>query len=69
MTLPPDLFAILPLIAAVLAAVAVLTVDLALPGRRNLVVGTALVSLAVTALAILWAGACARSTGPTRSTR
>jgi hypothetical protein len=34
LTLPPDLVAILPLIAAVLAATAVLVVDLAVPGRR-----------------------------------
>jgi len=56
MTLPPDLIAILPLVAAVLAAIAVLVVDLALPGRRSLIVLTALVGLAVVAAATVAVG-------------
>ena len=56
MTMPPDIVAILPLIAAVLAATAVLAVDLALPGRRSLVIGTALIGLAVVAAATIAVG-------------
>src|ERR671915_586568 len=56
MTIPPDIVAILPLIAAVLAATAVLAVDLALPGRRSLVVATALIGLAVVAAATVAVG-------------
>src|SRR5918992_3570353 len=56
MTIPPDIIAILPLIAAVLAATAILAVDLALPGRRELVIGTALVGLAITAAATVAVG-------------
>ena len=54
--MPADLVAIGPLISAVLAATAVLLVDLALPGRRSLAVGTALVGLAVTAIVTLATG-------------
>ncbi len=56
MTLPPDLVAVLPLVAAVLAAIAVLLVDLALPGRRTAVVLTALVALGVVAFAAVAVG-------------
>jgi NADH-quinone oxidoreductase subunit N len=56
MTLSPDLLAILPLAAAVAAAVAVLVVDLALPGRRAIVLGTALVALGIAAAITVWVG-------------
>ncbi|MBA2314093.1 MAG: NADH-quinone oxidoreductase subunit N [Chloroflexi bacterium] len=56
MTVPPDFVAVLPLVAAVLAATAVLLVDLALPGRRTAVLLTALVALAVVALAVIAIG-------------
>jgi len=56
MTVPPDFVAVLPLVAAVLAATAVLLVDLALPGRRTAVLLTALVALAVVALAVIAVG-------------
>jgi len=56
MTLAPDIVAILPLVAAVLAATAVLLVDLALPGRRSLVIATALLGLAAVAAATLAVG-------------
>jgi NADH-quinone oxidoreductase subunit N len=51
-----DVIAIAPLIATVLAAAAVLTVDLALPGRRSLAIGTALIGLAVVAATTLAVG-------------
>src|SRR3712207_8571538 len=50
MTFPPDFVAILPLVAAVVAAIVVLLVDLAVPGRRPAVIGAALLSLAVVAV-------------------
>ena len=56
MTFHADLVAVAPLISAVLAAVAVLLVDLVLPGRRMLALGTALVGLAVTAAVTLATG-------------
>jgi NADH-quinone oxidoreductase subunit N len=56
MTFPPDLVAVGPLISAVLTAVAVLLVDLVLPGRRMLALGTALVGLGVTAAVTLATG-------------
>jgi NADH-quinone oxidoreductase subunit N len=56
MTLPPDFVAVLPLVAAVLAAIAVLAVDLALPGRRAVVVATALIGLALVAAATIAVG-------------
>ena len=56
MTLPPDFVAILPLVAAVLAATAVLLVDLALPGRRPAAVLTALVALGLVAVAAVAIG-------------
>jgi NADH-quinone oxidoreductase subunit N len=56
MSLPPDIIAILPLIAAVLAATAVLLVDLAAPGRRAPAIVAALVGLAVIAVAALAVG-------------
>ena len=56
MSLPPDVIAILPLIAAVLAATAVLLVDLVVPGRRAPAIVAALVGLAVIALAALAVG-------------
>ena len=56
MTVPPDFVAVLPLVAAVLAATAVLLVDLALPGRRTAVLLTALVALVVVALAVIAVG-------------
>jgi NADH-quinone oxidoreductase subunit N len=48
-----DLGTIAPVVTAVLAAAAILIVDLALPGRRNAVVATALVGLAAVAAVIL----------------
>ena len=48
-----DLGTIAPVVAAVLAAAAILIVDLALPGRRNAVIATALGGLAVVAAVIL----------------
>ena len=56
MSLPPDLLAILPLIAAVLAATAVLLVDLAAPGRRTAAIAAALVGLAGIGLATIAVG-------------
>jgi NADH-quinone oxidoreductase subunit N len=51
-----DLVTILPLIAAVLAATAVLLVDLVLPRRRDLALATALISLAVVAVITIAVG-------------
>ncbi len=48
---------ILPLVAAVLTAAAILAVDLAWPGRSAVAIGTALVGLGVTAAVVIWAGA------------
>ncbi len=56
MTFSPDLVAVGPLISAVLTAVAVLLVDLVVPGRRMLALGTALVGLGVTAAVTLATG-------------
>jgi NADH-quinone oxidoreductase subunit N len=55
-TLPNDLVALLPFIAAVVVAMAVLSVDLALPGRRTAVLGTALVGLGIVAVVIVLVG-------------
>jgi NADH-quinone oxidoreductase subunit N len=49
-----DLFAISPLIASVLAASAVLIVDLIAPGRQRLATGVALGGLVVVAAAVVW---------------
>lgn len=54
---PNDIWAILPLVAAVLTAAAVLFVDLAWPGRSGPAVGAALIGLALTAVATIWVGA------------
>jgi NADH-quinone oxidoreductase subunit N len=54
-----DVFAISPLIAAVLTASAILFVDLAWPGRSGPAIGAALVGLAITAVITLWVGASA----------
>jgi NADH-quinone oxidoreductase subunit N len=51
-----DLVLIGPLIAAVLTALAVLTVDLAWPGRSPLAIATALIGLGVTAVVVLIVG-------------
>jgi NADH-quinone oxidoreductase subunit N len=56
-----DLVTILPLIAAVLAATAVLLVDLVVPGRRNVALATALIGLGVVALVTLWVGGDGRT--------
>jgi NADH-quinone oxidoreductase subunit N len=52
-----DVAIVAPLVAAVLAAVAVLLVDLVWPGETTPAVGTALAGLAVVAIVTLWAGA------------
>ncbi|MGZ9159578.1 MAG: NADH-quinone oxidoreductase subunit N [Candidatus Limnocylindrales bacterium] len=52
-----DLAPIVPLIAAVVTAGAILVVDLVWPGRSPLAIGTALIGLAVTALLTIAAGA------------
>src|SRR5690349_1303739 len=44
-----DALVIAPLVAAILTAIAILVVDLALPGRSTAAIGTALVGLAITA--------------------
>jgi NADH-quinone oxidoreductase subunit N len=49
-----DLFAILPLIVAILAACAVLIVDLAAPGRQWVATTIALGGLGVVAVAVVW---------------
>ena len=51
-----DLFTILPLIAAVLAATAVLLVDLILPRRRDVALATALIALAIVAVITIAVG-------------
>src|SRR3954469_12749070 len=51
-----DVVVISPLIAAILTAIAILLVDLVLPGRSVAAIGTALVGLAVTAGVTLIAG-------------
>jgi NADH-quinone oxidoreductase subunit N len=51
-----DLFTILPLIAAVLAATAVLLVDLILPRRRDVTLATALIALAIVAIITIAVG-------------
>ncbi|HVL54051.1 MAG TPA: NADH-quinone oxidoreductase subunit N, partial [Vitreimonas sp.] len=66
MTMPDDLITILPLIAAVVTAIAVLVVDLALPGRRTPALGTALVGLAGVAILALWVGQEAGNAGDGR---
>src|SRR5687768_15245047 len=53
---PNDLLLISPLIAAVLAATAVLLVDLAAPGRRTLAVATTLAGLAAVAVVTIAVG-------------
>ncbi|MGH2473850.1 MAG: hypothetical protein ACRDIL_01185, partial [Candidatus Limnocylindrales bacterium] len=52
-----DLVPILPLIAAVLTAAAILVVDLAWPGRSPLAIGAALIGLAITAVVTIAVGA------------
>lgn len=52
-----DLVTISPLVIAVLAAAAVLLVDMAAPGRSVLALGTAFLGLALTAAAVLVVGA------------
>jgi len=52
-----DLWAIGPLVAAVLTATAVLLADLAWPGRNGPAVGAALIGLAITAIVTIWVGA------------
>jgi hypothetical protein len=52
-----DLLPILPLIAAVLTAAAILVVDLIRPGRDPAAIATALIGLGVTATATIIAGA------------
>jgi NADH-quinone oxidoreductase subunit N len=52
-----DLVTISPLVVAVLAAAAVLVVDLIAPGRSSLAIGTALLGLAATVAAIVLVGA------------
>ena len=49
-----DLGTIAPVIAAILVAAAVLIVDLAMPGRRELVIATALGGLAIVALIVFF---------------
>ncbi len=51
-----DVVAILPLIAAVLTAAAILVVDIAWPGRDPIAIGTALVGLAITAVVTIAVG-------------
>jgi len=51
-----DLVTILPLIAAVLAATAVLLVDLVAPRRRELALATALIALGIVAVVTIWVG-------------
>ena len=51
-----DVVVISPLIAAILTAIAILLVDLVVPGRSVAVIGTALVGLALTAGVTLTAG-------------
>jgi NADH-quinone oxidoreductase subunit N len=58
----PDLLTVGPFAAAVLTAAAILFVDLALPGRRAVVIGTTLVGLAITAGLTVIAGQAAVST-------
>jgi NADH-quinone oxidoreductase subunit N len=52
MTIPPDVLALAPLIAAILLAGAILIVDFALPGRRTPVLITAFIGLAIVAVLI-----------------
>jgi NADH-quinone oxidoreductase subunit N len=52
-----DLFAISPLIAAVLAACAVLVVDLAAPGRTRPVIAVTFIGLAAVLGMVVWVGA------------
>ncbi len=59
-----DVAVVSPLIAAILTAIAILLVDLALPGRSFAVIGTALLGLAITAAVTIIAGANA-TTSPT----
>jgi NADH-quinone oxidoreductase subunit N len=51
-----DLTLIAPLIAAILTAIAILVVDLALPGRTDAAIATALIGLAVTAAVTVGTG-------------
>jgi NADH-quinone oxidoreductase subunit N len=56
-----DLVTILPLIVAVLAATAVLLVDLVVPRRREFALATALIGLLVVAIVTIWVGGQART--------
>ncbi|HEV7809171.1 MAG TPA: hypothetical protein VGO64_01120, partial [Candidatus Limnocylindrales bacterium] len=60
-----DVAVVSPLIAAILTAIAILLVDLALPGRSFAVIGAALLGLAITAAVTVIAGANATASPTT----